>query len=94
MSASGEWAQWRQQGLATSSIHGASDSQQNFQADVQGLAGGPDTHALREPLSPLTVPITLSMCFLTEGHGESLAEAIIKANPDIRMSGYHFTGTH
>lgn len=34
-------------------------------------------------LSPLTVPITLSVCFLTEGHKESLAEAIIKAHLDI-----------
>jgi hypothetical protein len=92
MSASGKWAQW-QQGLATRYIHGASDPQQNFQVDVQGLAGGPDTHALREPLSPLTVPITMSMCFLTEGHGESLAEAIIKDNLDVRMSGHRFTIT-
>lgn len=73
-----EWAQW-QQGLDTSYIDGASDPQQNFQVGVQGPAGGPDTRALRDPLSPVTVPITLSMCFLTEGHGESLVEAIIKA---------------
>lgn len=69
-------------GLATSYIEGASGPQQNF-LGVQGPAGGPDTPALRESLSPLTVPITLSMCFLTEGHGESLAEAIIKVNLDI-----------
>lgn len=65
-------------GVATSYIDGANDLQQNFQVGVQGPAGEPHTHALREPLSPLTVPITLSMCFFTEGHGESLAEAIIK----------------
>lgn len=84
-----KWVQW-QQGLATSYIDGASDPQQNFQVDVQGPAGGPDTCALRDSLSPVTVPITLSTCFLTEGHGESLAGVIIKANLDIPYVGILF----
>lgn len=78
-------------GVTTSYIDGANELQQNFQVGVQGPAGGPHTHALREPLSPLTVPITLSMCFLTEGHEESLAEAITKANldiPNVRIPSY------